>query len=390
LLLEKMIVSKLTIAFPYILGSFIICIGLAISIRRNGKTASLSTLFHDLISLESTDMTWKGAVIAGLIFGGTLVWNIFSYGPVWGTTFQFYEHEDTFLKGTNVYGFMLSGFLVGLGTSLAGGGITGHVFTGVPKPSLKSTIASVIIFAVGFFVSTMKERTSFLSGARASVISIYVWPRITTIVPMLLALLALLYKLVNIYRSSNSGNEELSWGEMYKRFKANRSVMDMVISFGVGVILAVGLLVSGISDRKKMLTFLSIDDSYLTMGNAFIGGIIGNFIIFHILGIKESESNTRKSEGEAEYLELILGSVAFGAGFGLCGLTIGTAVMVAPLYFPEVYLWYLVPSCFGNIASPYIKTGIHKGIDYLKACCSKDPEGYNENILEMNSVQNLT
>lgn len=364
-----MIVSRIAIAFPYLLGSLIICIGLILCIWRIGKTASLSTLFHDLISLESTEMTWKGAVIAGLIFGGTLVWNIFSYGPIWGTTFQFYEHEDTFLKGTNVYGFMLSGFLVGLGTSLSGGGLTGHTFSGVPRLSVKSTLATIIIFVVGFFVSTMKDRTSFLSGARASVISIYVWPRITTIVPMLLSLGALLYKLLGIYRHSNSGNEELTYGEMWKRFIENRSVKDMLIAFTAGIVLSVGLLVSGIADRKKMLTFLSIDDAYLTLAYAFIGGIVINLIIFNCFGIKES--SPQKLEAETDYLELVLGAAFFGAGLGLCGLTIGTAVMVAPLYFPEVYLWYLVPSCFGNIASPYIKTGLHRGIKFFKDCCAK-------------------
>jgi len=362
-----MLTSGFSLAFPYLLGSLILCIGFAISIRRIGKAASLSQLFHDLISLESTEMTWKGAVIAGLIFGGTLVWNIFGYGPIWGTTFQFYEHEDTFLKGTNVYGFLLSGFLTGLGTSLGGGGITGHVFCGIPRPSRRSFVAAVVIFTTGFFVCTMKDRTSFLSGARASVISIYVWPRVTTIVPMSIALGALLFKLYYLYRNSLVGNEELTTQQMVQKFIKNPKIVDMLLSFGVGIILAVGLLVSGISDRKKMLSFLSVDTPYFGLAYAFIGGIVINLIIFQFFG----PSVRRYERVQIGYFELILGAAIFGAGLGLCGLTIGTAIMVAPLYFPEVYLWYLVPSCFGNIAAPYIKEGIQNGIIFLKTCCSK-------------------
>lgn len=47
--------------------------------------------------------------------------------------------------------FFVSGFLAGIGSSIAQGGTYTHIFAGMARLNLNSIIASITIFAAGYY-----------------------------------------------------------------------------------------------------------------------------------------------------------------------------------------------------------------------------------------------
>ena len=106
--------------------------------------------------------------------------------------------------------------------------------------------------------------------------------------------------------------------------------MQLVIAFGAGLVFGLGLLVSGLTNPAKVLAFLDLggawDPSLLcTMGGA---------IAVAALAFRSARRRGRTLLGAALRLpsatdidrRLVLGSVAFGIGWGLAGFCPGPAI----------------------------------------------------------------
>jgi uncharacterized membrane protein YedE/YeeE len=106
--------------------------------------------------------------------------------------------------------------------------------------------------------------------------------------------------------------------------------MQLISAFIVGLLFGIGLIVSGMTDPSKVLGFLDLAGNWdpslaFVMGGAILVGVVA----FRVAGRRE-----RSLLGEAMRLpsatridrRLVLGSLAFGAGWGLAGYCPGPAL----------------------------------------------------------------
>lgn len=106
--------------------------------------------------------------------------------------------------------------------------------------------------------------------------------------------------------------------------------MNILTALLVGLVFGIGLIVSGMTDPSKVIGFLDLAGAWdpslaFVMGGAIVVGAIA----FRMAGQRE-----RSLLGEAMRLptatqidrRLILGSLAFGAGWGLAGYCPGPAL----------------------------------------------------------------
>ena len=106
--------------------------------------------------------------------------------------------------------------------------------------------------------------------------------------------------------------------------------MHIVTAFIVGLIFGIGLIVAGMTDPAKVQSFLDLTGDWdpslaLVMGGAVLVGLVA----FRIAGTRE-----RALLGDVMRLptatridrRLVLGGLAFGAGWGLAGLCPGPAL----------------------------------------------------------------
>jgi len=106
--------------------------------------------------------------------------------------------------------------------------------------------------------------------------------------------------------------------------------MHIVTAFIVGLIFGIGLIVAGMTDPAKVQGFLDLAGDWdpslaLVMGGAILVGLVA----FRLAGQRE-----RALLGDAMRLptatridrRLVLGGLAFGAGWGLAGLCPGPAL----------------------------------------------------------------
>ena len=107
--------------------------------------------------------------------------------------------------------------------------------------------------------------------------------------------------------------------------------MNAVSAFVVGLLFGVGLILSGMTDPSKIIGFLDLAGAW-DQSLAFVmgGAVLVGFVAFGV-----ARKRTVSFLGGAMHLpaarhidrELILGSLAFGVGWGLAGYCPGPAVV---------------------------------------------------------------
>lgn len=119
--------------------------------------------------------------------------------------------------------------------------------------------------------------------------------------------------------------------------------MNILSAFIVGLIFGFGLILSGMTDPSKVLGFLDVTGVW----DPSLGLVMGGAILVSSVAFFLASRRTRAVFGEQMRLptatqidrRLVLGGLAFGAGWGLAGYCPGPAVaslftgMVEPVIF---------------------------------------------------------
>ena len=106
--------------------------------------------------------------------------------------------------------------------------------------------------------------------------------------------------------------------------------MQIVMALAVGLVFGIGLIVSGMTDPAKVIGFLDLAGNW-DPSLAFVmgGAILVGFIAFSVArGLDRSLLGTAMRLPTATSIDhrLVLGSLAFGAGWGLAGFCPGPAL----------------------------------------------------------------
>ena len=105
---------------------------------------------------------------------------------------------------------------------------------------------------------------------------------------------------------------------------------SILISFTSGLIFAIGLSVSGMTNPNKVKGFLDIFGNWdISLAFVMIGAIGLNFFSFKKISKKKplcSDSHFLPTRNDID-LRLILGSAMFGLGWGLLGICPGPGIV---------------------------------------------------------------
>ena len=106
--------------------------------------------------------------------------------------------------------------------------------------------------------------------------------------------------------------------------------MSKIISLVSGIVFGVGLVISEMINPEKVLGFLDLFGNWdPSLAFVMIGALIISSPLFHIIKNKEKPLFAEKfnySNNKEVNNRLIVGSVLFGAGWGLGGLCPGPAI----------------------------------------------------------------
>lgn len=125
---------------PSLLGGTLIGISAALMLWLNGRLAGISGIVWRLFLGKSDDARWRVLFLAGVVGGAALYYGLFGGAPVARASFP-------------VWLLIVSGFLVGFGTSLGNGCTSGHGVCGLGRLSLRSLIATLTFLLVAIITT---------------------------------------------------------------------------------------------------------------------------------------------------------------------------------------------------------------------------------------------
>ena len=106
--------------------------------------------------------------------------------------------------------------------------------------------------------------------------------------------------------------------------------MNKLVSLIAGIIFGVGLVISEMINPEKVLGFLNLFGNWdPSLAFVMIGALVVSSPLFHIIKNRENPifaENFDYTNNKSINNRLIIGSVLFGAGWGLVGLCPGPAI----------------------------------------------------------------
>ena len=106
--------------------------------------------------------------------------------------------------------------------------------------------------------------------------------------------------------------------------------MNIIVSLFCGIIFGIGLVISEMINPAKVLGFLNIFDEWdPSLAFVMIGALVISTPFFHLFKKKDKPifaTNFLISNATEIDKKLIIGSILFGAGWGLVGLCPGPAI----------------------------------------------------------------
>jgi uncharacterized membrane protein YedE/YeeE len=107
--------------------------------------------------------------------------------------------------------------------------------------------------------------------------------------------------------------------------------MNRVIEFFIGLLFGWGLLISGMTDPAKVIGFLDLAGNW----DPSLAFVMGGAILVGLFGFAAAKKRTQSLLGGAMQLpssrdidrRLVLGSLAFGAGWGIAGFCPGPGIV---------------------------------------------------------------
>lgn len=122
-------------------------------------------------------------------------------------------------------------------------------------------------------------------------------------------------------------------------------MLKRVSEFGIGLVFGLGLILSGMTDPGKVLGFLDLAGPWdpslaLVMGGAIVVGVVGFTLAGRrrtsVLGDPMQMPTARQIDRR-----LVLGSLAFGIGWGIAGFCPGPAIVSLGTGEPKAVVFVL-------------------------------------------------
>jgi len=310
---------------PFMLGGFMISAAMSINHVFGKRVTEPSNSLYSMLTMDSFSK-WRSSFIAGMLFTATLMASQFGFDEIGSTHIKPFESAKLFFKGTGLIHFMISGLLIGLGTRLANGGLTKYAFYGIPKLERQSMVATGTVLAFAAITATLRSNFTILQGLNITKkFNEHLDFKLSFFIPLAILIW-------NLARNSRS----------------RPLIREILIAFGTGSLLSLGMLVSGLARRHQVLDFLSLNGSWNPFFLFVVGGVmLGNSVMFNLF---KTSSEIEDSPSGFVSLRMLAGCSLFGMGLGMSGLSLGSGLLVAPIYLPQVALFFLPFIIIGQLA----------------------------------------
>lgn len=330
-----------------VIGGIIISISSSLFLVLKGRITGISGMFFGVIN--KLDHLWKLYYLLGLLYISSIFITFIDGG--YFEPIQYYEGD------LSIIGFLVGGFLVGLGTKLANGCTSGHGLCGLPRLSKRSIVSVIIFLGVGILTAVFRYNVPFLYSGD--------WIDITDkindhkyyqyILFTILSLILLIMIIRHIIKKSY-------W-----------DLIDLAISTGNGMLFGSGLIISGMVKRSKIINFLNVsnmntwDPSLLIVLST---SVLLNAILFKlILKFKKEPYYALFFDVPGNNnidISLVIGSILFGMGWGITGLCPGPAISGLAIYVPHM-VFFMLTCAVGMFCAVLIKKWLEKfGSQYEK------------------------
>jgi uncharacterized protein len=312
-------------------GGLIIALAASLNLLIKGRITGISGILFGTITLNG--FFWKINFLIGLLLSYSYFYCFIKRG--------FFETPEVFLQDLSLAGFFVAGLLVGFGTKLGNGCTSGHGVSGLPRLSIRSIVAcgTFLTFGIGF--ATLKGNFPFLSNPEF--ISVTKDVGSDTFHYAFFGVLNFFGLLAPI------------WIILKKKFEL---VHDYVVSLSTGIIFGIGLILSGMVKRSKIINFLNVTSNDWDPSLLFVlcSAVGLNLILFNIIiRVKKTPLRAEKFELPTKTkidIPLVLGSAIFGIGWGIGGLCPGPLIVNVLVYIPHT-LAFLSTCIIGQILAKY-------------------------------------
>ena len=121
---------------PALAGGIMIGTASALLMAFNGRVAGISGILGGLLSRWSPDQWWRLTFLLGLVLGG-------------GAAYHWAPEAVIDITENGTMQVLAAGLLVGLGTRIGSGCISGHGVCGIGRLSIRSLIATLVFVESG-------------------------------------------------------------------------------------------------------------------------------------------------------------------------------------------------------------------------------------------------
>ena len=296
-----------------LVGGLLIAIATSFNLYTNGRITGMSGIYYGFVTFDRNSLYWRTIFIFTMIATTILVWDMTRFESFLGFS-PVFDRPAELVRNLSKPGYFLAGLLVGVGTKLGGGCTSGHGVCGLPRLSRRSWVYVPVFLFFGILMATYRYHYPFLVDETP--FESYDTENYIVIMNSILSFSFLLIGGISLYFavSLNSGK-----------------LMDVIFTSITAALFALGLIISGMNKRSKILGFLTINENWDPSLMIVLCGAVGlNFITFNTIkhtltGKPLGLPTLTKVDGK-----MILGGVLFGLGWGLGGLCPGPGFILLP------------------------------------------------------------
>ncbi|CAG9330168.1 unnamed protein product [Blepharisma stoltei] len=226
------------------LGGFLIALSTIINLYVMGRITGMSGILFTISTWNKKEgLIWKISFITGLI--GIIV--CFRLGVDHKVSGQKIFDGEEAGDDLDVAGWIVGGLFVGFGTKFGNGCTSGHAVCGVPRFSPRSIIATCIFLGFGIATATLRHYEPFLDDTLDVSSDAYD-----------------IYRLVSgwVYLAVFVGFLILAIITALSKATTKIGKFDLWVSCFAGALFGLGLLLSGMCRRTKILAFLTMADGW--------------------------------------------------------------------------------------------------------------------------------
>ena len=347
--------------FPTIAGGVLIGVSATENFLMQGRITGLSGMFNTIVTLNrKSGLHWKLPFISGMLLTTYGVYyltgNSFKYG---NNTIKLFDEPAELNKDINNLGFAVGGFLVGIGTKLGNGCTSGHGVCGLGRLSKRSFAAVIVFMGTGMLVATLRDQSKWpfmekkpIAKKQSNKTEVAAKISTASAIEMLEGSEPLITnEQFTISRYAILGT--LTSGSMYYLFR--KTGVPAGFSLLQGPLFGIGLMLSGMCQRSKINSFLTLNENWDPSLAFVMLGAVGVTLLGFQTGIrimKKPIFSTKfdlPSSSKIDF-KLISGAAIFGAGWGLSGLCPGPG-MVNMLVDPNVLCCFIPALAAGQIST---------------------------------------